>query len=690
MTRRPRRGLLPGVAVTLLGLQCLALAAPAAAGADTTDARPAASTGSSTAPDDDAVDVDDASTASDYPGNLTTEPALVADEEERLSQVRTTASMVRWRGLDLSRPYRLATGSTYTLLLTKRDEPYGIADLLELGPQTFVREPDGAYLLTENIVIQPGATLNLSAAGPLTIHMASDEARFVSIVNMGGELVTSGTKKAPVTVTSWDRDAGAPDLATDDGRAYVRSIGGRVDLQGTTFADLGFWSGRTGGVALTGSDLPTEGTLDDFGRRLRDAVDANSTEPAAPPTAEERRAAEDAAAAGTAAPSTADPAPSIEGVLPAGVLPVPEADLEDPSYSYVSAQIEDSRFERNAFGLFVSSANGVDISSTTVADSLIDGLVMHRFVINAAINSTVSKGNAGDGIILARATTGIMLTEVKSMDNGGSGIVVRGTPLADGPNATGMPVGDYGNNSIANSVASGNGRYGIEVVGGDNVNVSANDVDGNDMGIVVREAATDVTLVGNRLSDNVRHGIALRDGVEQASISGNVISGGPDGVYLRDSSAVVQRNTLSGLTNHAITVVGAARGTVVEENTFAGRGPSAVDRKRSQGTTVGENDTTSWESTKPFWTRVRNALQPLTVMWILLGLVVVGTAVKGSRHRDVRQEPYGAQKRMSELTEAPVVTTVLAPAGRHVDDDRLVLSGATAAEPGRPTDGMTS
>ena len=62
-----------------------------------------------------------------YPGNAVTEPALVADEEERLSQVRTVASMIRWRGLDVTGPYRLSTGSTYTLVLTKRDAPYGIA-----------------------------------------------------------------------------------------------------------------------------------------------------------------------------------------------------------------------------------------------------------------------------------------------------------------------------------------------------------------------------------------------------------------------------------------------------------------------------------------------------------------------------------------------------------------------------------
>ncbi|QTE29047.1 right-handed parallel beta-helix repeat-containing protein [Pengzhenrongella sicca] len=647
---RPARGL---AAAALVGAS---LVAAAVAGA-----------GPAQASDLDLADPEGSGVATEYPGNPRTEPSLVADEEERLSQVRTVASMIRWRGLDVDGSYRLSTGSTYTLVLTKRDAPYGVAELLALAPQTFVRDLDGAYLLSENIVIQPGAVLDLGSAGPLEIRMASDAARFVSIVNLGGELNLRGTSAAPVTVTSWDRDAGAPDLKTDDGRAYVRSVGGRVDLAGVTFSDLGFWSGRTGGVALTGSDLPSAGVLDKFGRELKDAVDTKDSAadtavdgaaagaagevPDTTGTAADRRRA--AAAEAKAAEATAT-AGGIDALLPAGVLPVPEADLEDPEYSYVSAKIADTVFSRNAFGLFVSSANGINIATSTIEDSLIDGLVMHRFVVNASVAQTVSRGNAGDGIILARATTGIMLSEVQSLDNGGSGIVVRGEPLADGPNATGMPVGDYGNNTIANSVANDNLRYGIEIVGGRNINVNGNDVNRNSMGIVVRDGAREVTLVGNQLEANAVHGIAIRDGVTESTASGNVVTGGPDGVYLRDSSAVIERNTLSALTSHAITLVGLVPATSVTENTLSGRGPSVIDRKRSDGAVVEGNDSDGWESTKPFWTMVRNGLQPLTVMWILLALLVVGTAVKGSRRRSDRLHPYLAQRTMGEIVAAPV------------------------------------
>ncbi|GAA2722113.1 right-handed parallel beta-helix repeat-containing protein [Cellulomonas aerilata] len=676
--RRPALRRLSGTALAVATL--VAGATPASA-ADGTSPTPAPTAAESAAQDRAASDDEAVAGIVDYPGNPVTEPALVADEEDRLADVQTVGRMIQWGKLPVLGAYRLSTGSAYTLVLTRRSEPYVLADLLELGPQTFVREPDGAYILMENIVVQPGARLVLSDTGPLTIRMASDTDRFVSIVNLGGELEIVGTKASPVTLTSWNRDGGQVDTATEDGRAYVRSVGGKVTLERATFSNLGFWSGRTGGVALTGVDRPSEGALEEYGRDLGDAVATNNhangidvrygtvpatsapvVDPAAPQGADSLTAATDGS--------------PVEGLLPVGTLPVPYTDDEDPEYSYVSAKVENVTFDGNAFGLFVSSANGVDISRSTIKNSMVDGLVMHRYVVNAAIADTVSSDNAGHGIVMARATTGIVVSGVTSRRNGGSGVVVRGAALASGPSATGMPVGDYGNNSISNSRTDENARFGIEIIGGRNISLSSNDVTGNDMGIVVREAASDVTLVGNHVEDNLRHAIALRDAATDVEITGNVISGALTGVYVRDSAALVERNTVNRVTNHAVTVTGATTGTVVTENTISGRGPSAVDVKRADAVQVGENDASTWVSTKPFWTHVRNALQPLTIMWLSLALVLIATALKGTRHR-MRglQHPYEAQRRLAELVEPPVVPAVVPrdgtqlAAGRHGSAD---------------------
>lgn len=130
-----------------------------------------------------------------------------------------------------------------TVVLTPRERPYDLPALERLGAAQ--REPDGAWLLTRSVLVSRAAELRITE-GPL--RMVSGTAGFASIVAFTGRLVIDG-----VTVTSWDPALGAPDTVLDDGRSYLRAVGGRMDLTEVTATDLGFWSGRTGGVAWTGS-----------------------------------------------------------------------------------------------------------------------------------------------------------------------------------------------------------------------------------------------------------------------------------------------------------------------------------------------------------------------------------------------------------------------------------------------------
>lgn len=564
-------------------------------------------------------------TGTTYPGDPASEAEFVAAEDQRLLEVRTVGSLSSWSNTPISSPYRLATGANYTLVLTSRSEPYTVEDLLGLAPQTFVRQPDGAYLLSENIVVDLGATLNLGAAGGLRLQMASDEQGFVSIVNYGGRLNIQGTTGAPAEIASFDRQTGQPDGVTDDGRAYLRSVGGQISIKHAEISSLGFWSGRTGGLALTGTDRPTGGALDELGQPLdlgeRDPVGA--AEPDGPAVEGNRRSA-------------------LGEVLPSGRLPVPTVDVDSPEYSFVSAAISDTEVHDNAFGIFVSGANGLDIRESSFSRNLVGGIVLHRYVVNAVVEATEALDNGQDGVVLSRATTGIVLSEIRANENGRNGITISGQPLANGPNATGMGVESYGNNSLANSQASRNGRYGVEVLGGRNVALLANDVDANRMGIVVREAAESVDVVGNQVDDSISQGIAVRDGVTGATVSGNIVTGGETSLYIRDSVATVDSNTLTDAANHAVSLVGTVDTTSLQSNKITGSGPSAIDAKRAPDVERSGwvNDTSGWHDTTPFLVTLKRFLQPLTLMWLLLGVLLVFTALRGARSRRQKAHPY--------------------------------------------------
>ena len=478
-------------------------------------------------------------------------------EDRRVSAVRAIANATQWTGVTQYRPFRIpGDDGDYTLVLPARDASYTFDDLLEYLPRSLVRQPDGSYLLSDDVVVDQGATLSIRSRDGLVLRLASDDSGFTSIVTIGGSLEVIGETEHPVVVSSWDTVRGAADTDTTDGRAYVRVMGGRAAFAAAEFSDLGFWSGMTGGVSLTGMDTLT----------AIDIADASATS------------------------ESGNPEVYGTELLPVGeeseTTDLATAGNDLDGYGYVSASVIDTSFTANAFGLFVTGAQGVEIRDSRAVDNLVDGIVFHRYVTNSTIRSTTSSGNGQDGIALRRATTGIVLDRLTVTDNARNGVLMNGSKLADGPSATGMSTGVYGNNELTDSTLSGNGRYGVEILGGEKTSIEGNTISDSEMGIVASNAAAEVIVDGNTLEGIARQGIALRDGVTASEVTRNEITGGEHGIYLRDTVADVNRNTITEATRHGITLIGDVHGTVITDNIVSGRGLSAIDTARAEGATV--------------------------------------------------------------------------------------------------------
>lgn len=169
---------------------------------------------------------------------------LVAAEDQRL---------VTLAGLAADDPRTL--DELNTLVLSPRaggPTAYSLPDLLATGA---LRQDDATtFTLTRNIVVRSGAELNLNAPGA-TVRLASSPAGYVSIVGWGGSVGLSGAEGAPLTLVAWDDATGGPDTDRTDGRAYVRVRDGGLAATDVRFENLGYWSGRTGGVAVTATDF---------------------------------------------------------------------------------------------------------------------------------------------------------------------------------------------------------------------------------------------------------------------------------------------------------------------------------------------------------------------------------------------------------------------------------------------------
>lgn len=586
-----------------------------------------------------------------YPGDPKKEAALVTIEEHRIYSLRAITAAARWRGVAAKAPYRVTVEAKEALVLVARTQPYELADLSSLIPDAFVRQPDGSFLLSNDIVVEQGAVLQLSNPDGIRIHLQSSAVGFHSIVATGGGLIVAGSAKAPVTIDSWDPTTGTVDSDTTDGRAYIRVIGGSADFSYTKFDHLGFWSGATGGVSLSGTKstssqtalaaVPDPATVGDSTKitnrvkRMQAHTRHQHGQEIIPTTA----AAGDIAA------------------VSAGVA------ATNVGYSFVTARLSHVTSTNNAFGLFVNGSSGITIDNSAFDDNLVDGIILHRYVTNSTVTTTTTRNNGVDGFALTRADTGIMLSHLTSTRNGRDGFSLNGGPLATGPNASGSTVMNYGNNVLSDSSASSNTRNGISVLGGTNVKILRNTASRNQMGIVLSHAATLITISGNTINFSRQHGIALLDGVTAVVISKNSVDHAAGNVYLRNASAIIEHNTIAHGSVHGITLVGKTATTLVSGNTVTGSGSSAIDIARASGAIVKANDVEGWQVTRPFLSMMRSILQPLTVLWIILALIVISTALGGSgrKSRGLRN-PYASHIPLSELSRGIVASPASLPA----------------------------
>jgi nitrous oxidase accessory protein NosD len=525
-----------------------------------------------------------------YPGDPARETRLVNREEERLVYVRTVASTAKWRVDGLEGAYRFQTGDTFTLVLPARDQPYTVADLLTLAPKTFVRQPDGSYLLSENIAVLPGATLSLASEEGLDLHLKSDPESFVAIVGLGGSVTLTGTAAAPASVTSWNSGTNSPDVTTDDGRAYLRVIGGHSTVSFARITDLGFWSGNTGGLALTGTDT------------------VSAYNPGAGPGA-------------TVAPDDAAGAPLVPNT---DANSISSASAEE--HSFVTAAINNVQIDGNAYGLFVSNARAVVVRDSSIRGSLVDGLAVHRGVNDMKVTRTTATHNSVDGFSLDRSSSHVVYQDVTASGNGRDGIALDGQPLADGPNAVGTSVNEYGENQVLGSTITDNARYGVKISGGHHLRISGNTLAHNAVGVVVDRGATEVGITGNTFQGQSLQAVAIQDRDTAAKVTANTISGGDTGVYVRNARASVSANRISAVSNHGITLVGSLPQTRVWGNSVAGYGPTPILSTESSNSAVGENNVNGWHKATTVATVARSLLSPLTFVWLFLATLLVVSA----------------------------------------------------------------
>jgi hypothetical protein len=512
-----------------------------------------------------------------YAGDLAAEHTLAAADSQRVVDAQAAASAAAGRKVDVSRAFRVLTSPRATLVLPGRDAPYTLDELAATAPGS-VRASGSTFDVVEGLLVARGATLQLEAGQ--TVRLASDANGFSSIVASGGTIVAAGTAAARVVVESWDVGANAPDARTADGRAYVRVAGGSLQLTSADITGLGFSTGATSGLAVSGA-TGSSGAAGDIG------VGADGT---------------------TSIAIASYPA------TPASVA------------------LDDVAVRGGATGLSVDGVSGARLTGTTVADSLADGIALDD-ASGAGISHGTVSGNALDGIAVSGASSHLAIDGSTVTANARDGIAVDGraaggsTPAADA--------------AITGATITGNRRWGVQLLGGTNPTLAHSTVTGGVMGVVVHGDAASPHVTDDTVSGQLQRGVAVLDGVAKADVSGDRISRTAVGIQVRDARATVTGNRIADAAVDGISLVGSLSGSRIVSNTIVGTGAGSVDTARAQHATVEDNLVDGWVQSQSLSQVVAGVFSPLTAIWsAVLALVALSVLWRlGSADRRKQRAP---------------------------------------------------
>jgi len=420
--------------------------------------------------------------------DATREAALVAAEDNRLRSLIHHSSRIT------APTIVVVGGSAPTLILPPQSTPYTITDLQDAGAVTAIDNGKG-LLLTYSVLLTPGAQLTLGPDGVSNLYMQSSTSGFTSLVSWGGKLSLAGASpKSPLSVTGWDTVTNHPAADTAYGRPYIRAVGGQLDLTNVHVSSLGFWSGRTGGVAWTGlNNRPSTG-----------------------------------GATGSS---------FVDGTYGAFVSRGSHVNFTDDLFQ--GNELDGLRLHR---GTVASTITG-----STAARNGGNGFVASRGATGNTFNGDMAVHNAGNGFLLngqplvggaspsgdtSVSSSGTSVTGSEATNNlhtgilveGGANTVVQNNVVSAPATAIGVRTGATSTTIVGNDVILG-GRTAISIGPGvTGTTVDANRVTNARIGVLVRNSPG-VRIMNNYITGISVFGVSVRGNSPGIVGNGNVIAG---------------------------------------------------------------------------------------------------------------------------------------------------------------------
>jgi hypothetical protein len=443
--------------------------------------------------------------------------SLVAAEDARIRAVMHGAERIYQPE---AVPYQ---GARPTLVLPDGARAWTAADLVHYGAMVMVSRDTG--LLTENVFVAADAQLILGSPTLRTLDLDSTSSGFTSIVTWGGGLSFAGTAAAPLTIEGWNHTTSKAAADLGSGRPYIRAVGGLLTLSHVRASALGFWSGRTGGVAWTGVTAePSQGgatdstfTGDTYGAFVArgenvafsgDLFESNELD-----GLHIHRYSTGSRVISSAAARNGGNGFQIDRDTRDTVL---RGDLAQ--HNAVNGYYVDGR--PLVTGASASGGSAVPSTGTVLENSEATGNARTGILVEGGSGTIVRSDE------VCAAVTGIALR------TGAANAVLTGNDIRCHPR-TGLSVGPSAPGTVASGNALSGARIGIMIRDSGRVTVDSNLVTGATVfGLTTRGVTSHVSGVGNVLSGTGVNAVDTRAGASSPSLARTDISGWSHGTNL--------------------------------------------------------------------------------------------------------------------------------------------------------------
>ena len=269
----------------------------------------------------------------------------------------------------------------------------------------------------------------------------------------------------------------------------------------------------------------------------------------------------------------------------------------DKLLTRVTGEVLNSLIHHNYYGIYTYQARDMLFRGNKFYENVRYGFDPHDFSHSFTVENNQAYNNGSHGFIISRGCNNFIFRNNVAFNNSDPSptSLAHGFMLDPGSPNSVDPQAPSTENLLENNEAYGNEGYGLRILGSNNNELRGNYFHDSEMGISVEQNSTGNLIIGNRLNNNTRFGVALQETANKNTVRNNeVLNNGDSGIYVRSNENQIEANTVSNNVKAGIALLIKSGSpppgsNVIMSNTVASNGANGIDLRTAVGTLVQGN-----------------------------------------------------------------------------------------------------